>query len=49
MSSKIYVHAIKTHTNYHNYGIYHKNRIYMHAPAHVHVIQWLGRVFIQSL
>jgi hypothetical protein len=49
MSSKICVDAMKTPTICHNYRIYHKNRICMHAPAHVHVIQWLGRVFMLSL
>jgi hypothetical protein len=34
MSSNICAHAIETTS--HNYRIYHKNRICMHAPAHVH-------------
>jgi hypothetical protein len=29
----------------HNYRIYYKNKICMHAPTHVHVVQWLGEVF----
>jgi hypothetical protein len=33
MPPKIITHAIETSTIYHNYRIYHKNRIYMHAPA----------------
>jgi hypothetical protein len=49
MSSKICVHAMETHTVCHNYWIYYKNRICMHAPTHVHVVQWLGRVFMLSL
>jgi hypothetical protein len=49
MSSKICVHAMKTHMIFHNYQIYYKNRICMHAPVHVHVVQWLGGVFMLSL
>jgi hypothetical protein len=37
---------MKTPTIFHNYLIYHKNKIYMHATAHVHSaqVQWLGKV-----
>jgi hypothetical protein len=42
-------HAMKTPTIYHNYCIYHKNRICIHAPMHVHVVQWLGGGFMISL
>jgi hypothetical protein len=28
----------------HNYRIYHKNRICMHAHARVHVVQWMSDV-----
>jgi hypothetical protein len=48
ISSKIFAHAIKTLTIYHNYWIYHKNRICMHGPAHVHMVQWLGEIFMIS-
>jgi hypothetical protein len=37
MSSKICVHAMKTPTICHNFWIYHKNKISMHAAVHVHV------------
>jgi hypothetical protein len=40
---------MKTPTICHNYRIYHKNRICMHARAYVHVVSWLGRVFMLSL
>jgi hypothetical protein len=33
---------METFTICHNYWIYYKNRIYMHAPARVDVVQWLG-------
>jgi hypothetical protein len=33
-------HAMETHMICHNYRIYHKNRIFMHAL--VDVVQWLG-------
>jgi hypothetical protein len=39
MSSKIYAHVMETPTICHNYRIYHKNRIYMHAPMCVDVVQ----------
>jgi hypothetical protein len=42
ISSKICGHAIKTPKKCHNYRIYHKIRIYMHALVHVDVVQWLG-------
>jgi hypothetical protein len=38
MSFKIYVHTMKTLMIYHNYRIYHKNRICMHATELVHVV-----------
>jgi hypothetical protein len=41
MSFKICVYAIETPMIYHNYLIYHKNRICMYAPARVDMVQWL--------
>jgi hypothetical protein len=49
MSSKICAHAMETPTICHNYRIYHKNRICMHAPQLVDVVQWLGGVFMLSI
>jgi hypothetical protein len=37
ISSKICVHSMKTPTICHNYLIYHKNKIYMHATARLHM------------
>jgi hypothetical protein len=42
MSSKICAHAMETPTFYHNYRMYHKNWILMHALVRVHVVHWLG-------
>jgi hypothetical protein len=39
MSSKICAHAMKTPTICHDYRIYHKNRICMHAPTRVDVVK----------
>jgi hypothetical protein len=33
MPTKIITHAMKTHTIYHDFWIYHKNRSLMHASA----------------
>jgi hypothetical protein len=41
MSSKICANAMETHMICHNYRIYHKNRIHIHAPVRVDVIEWL--------
>jgi hypothetical protein len=49
ISSKIFTHAMETPMICHNYKIYHKNRICMQEPARVHVVQWLGEVFMLSL
>jgi hypothetical protein len=49
MSYKIYAHAIETLTIYHNYWIYHKNRICMHAPARVDVVKCMAEFFMLSL
>jgi hypothetical protein len=35
---------METPTICHNYRIYHKNRIYMHAPTCMNVVQLLGGV-----
>jgi hypothetical protein len=39
ISSKIFAHAIETLMIFHNYRIYHKNMICMHASVRVHVVQ----------
>lgn len=34
---------------WHNYRIYYKNRFCIHAHVHVHVLHWLGGIFMLSL
>jgi hypothetical protein len=46
ISSKICVHSIKTSTICHNYLIYHKNKIYMHATARVHMSSGCARFYV---
>jgi hypothetical protein len=40
---------MKNPTICHNYRIYHENKICIHALVRVHVVQWLGEVFMQYL
>jgi hypothetical protein len=40
---------METPMTYHNFWIYHKNMICMHARAHMDVVQCLGKVFMLSL
>jgi hypothetical protein len=48
MSSKIYAHAIETIMICHIYWIYLKNRICMHAPARLDMVQYPGGVSMLS-